>query len=427
MAGASRTVVQSLLSVLYLAAAAWVGLSGHGIAGRPALLIALAVMFGAMVALWLLRPAPRAVYRLLALGVLARAAFLNYPGTDDVCRYLWEGRIQLAGHNPFSTSPDAPELADHRDANWQGITHRLTPTIYWPASQMLFALAAAIAPVALTCKVLFLLFDLGTLLLLAMLGRRLDAAPRHLLFYGLNPLVIMYVAGEGHVEPVMVFFCVLALHFHVAQRHRLSFASLGMAIMAKTVPVILVPFLITRRSARHAWALLPPLALFLPYVTGSRAFLGIPAFFATQYHYNGLVQTLLEQVMPSRTATYVAAGLALAALVVIRVRMQSPLQACRAAVAVYLLCAPTMHPWYLLLMTPFLALEPSWPWLILHLICLPLVNMWDSRAVGWLWHDRTLLMWAEYAPFVLAAVWLWLRARRRRADTILAGRTGRME
>jgi hypothetical protein len=409
MPRSGRAILFGVLCLAYLAAVALVGCQGSRIIGSAWFLVAVTLLFASMIGLWLLKPGIRSVMWILTLGVVGRLAFLAYPASDDVARYIWEGEIQLAGHNPFTTSPNSPELADHRNLNWQGINHRLTPTIYWPFSQVLFALDAAIAPVPITNKVTAMLFDLATLAVLVLLVRRLKTEARHLLFYGLNPLVLVYAAGEGHVEPAMVFWVVLALYFHVSGRSRLSFASLGMGIVTKTVPFLLVPFLLTRRNVRHLWAILPPFLFFLPYLGGQDAFVGIPMFFVKWFHYNGLAQMLLATCLSTDVAARLAMCLALLLFGTFFLFTPSPLKACRNAVAVFLLFAPTMHPWYLILMTPFLVLKPSWSWLLLHLTCLPLIFMWNKQATCWLWHERELLFWVEYVPFVAVALWLWLR------------------
>jgi glycosyltransferase involved in cell wall biosynthesis len=38
--------------------------------------------------------------------------------------------------------------------------------------------------------------------------------------------------------------------------------------------------------------------------------------------------------------------------------------------------------------------------------------MWNNQATCWLWHERELLFWVEYVPFVVVALWLWLRGLR---------------
>ncbi|HNC73376.1 MAG TPA: hypothetical protein PK362_00620, partial [Elusimicrobiota bacterium] len=91
---------------------------------------------------------PQSLGLILAAGVLFRlTAFLSPPSlSDDIYRYLWDGRVQAAGHNPYRFAPDAPELASLRNAEHTGINHKSVPTIYPPLAQAVFRLAVALSP-----------------------------------------------------------------------------------------------------------------------------------------------------------------------------------------------------------------------------------------------------------------------------------------
>jgi hypothetical protein len=45
-----------------------------------------------------------ALFTLLAAGLIVRASFLNMTpiGSDDIYRYLWDGKVQAAGVNPYA-------------------------------------------------------------------------------------------------------------------------------------------------------------------------------------------------------------------------------------------------------------------------------------------------------------------------------------
>src|SRR5262249_35426373 len=72
-----------------------------------------------------------------------------------------------------------------------------------------------------------------------------------------------------------------------------------------------------------------------------------------------------------------------------------------------LLLSPTLHPWYLLWILPWLALFPSPAWLAL-------TGLAPLAYLGSPW-----VVWAEYVPFfALLAGSCWLRSRRR-AEPVL--------
>ena len=89
--------------------------------------------------------------------------------SDDVFRYVWEGRLVGLGFDPFDLAPDAPALATLAvdSPEWAGINHKGLPAIYPPGAQWVFAVIAAIAPTAFAFRVAMVLVDLA---LIAILG-----------------------------------------------------------------------------------------------------------------------------------------------------------------------------------------------------------------------------------------------------------------
>ena len=59
--------------------------------------------------------------------------------SDDLYRYIWEGRVQTAGRNPYRLPPEATEFSDLRDADWASVNHKEYSAIYPPLAQALEA------------------------------------------------------------------------------------------------------------------------------------------------------------------------------------------------------------------------------------------------------------------------------------------------
>ncbi len=93
---------------------------------------------------WALRRAHRSELdpRRLALAIVLAALAARVPLTlaapllsDDLYRYVWDGRVAHAGLNPFLHPPSSDALAHVRDASvWPLINHPEIPTIYPPVS-----------------------------------------------------------------------------------------------------------------------------------------------------------------------------------------------------------------------------------------------------------------------------------------------------
>ena len=147
-------------------------------------------------------------------------------------------------------------------------------TLYPPVSQAVFWAVAKIVPAdssvwlhVLIIRSAFMLFDLGTVLLLAMLLWKLGRHVAWLAAYAWNPLVIKEIANSGHLDSLAVFLMVAAVFFLLnvrGDRPRssawISGVTLGLAVGAKLFPVILVPAFVARLSG-NGWRTVPGFCL----------------------------------------------------------------------------------------------------------------------------------------------------------------------
>ena len=83
---------------------------------------------------------PQVLWFVGLTGLFFRLTLLPLTPTlsDDIYRYLWDGRVQLAGVNPYAYAPDAPELMRLRTDEFASINHPSIPTIYPPLTQLAF-------------------------------------------------------------------------------------------------------------------------------------------------------------------------------------------------------------------------------------------------------------------------------------------------
>ena len=94
-------------------------------------------------------------------ALLQLIALTKAPTTsDDVYRYIWDGRVQLSGTDPYAYAPQAPQLAHLRDGLLFGPTSHCTyqipgsctainrpaaHTIYPPVAQLFFDLVRVLS------------------------------------------------------------------------------------------------------------------------------------------------------------------------------------------------------------------------------------------------------------------------------------------
>ncbi len=213
-------------------------------------LLAGAVYLGA-VALVLRLPIPRAALLLaLGAGLAARLLLLAAPPvmSTDLYRYVWDGKVQAAGINPYLYIPADPALTalrDHRtgpDAIFVNINRPETaPTIYPPAAQMLFAGIGLLAPSIWTVKAVMTALDLLAGLAAWRLLRAAGRPDATVLVWAWNPLLIWEFAGAGHIDAAAVAASGLALLLAVRRRPGAAGAALGVAVLCKLLPAALAP------------------------------------------------------------------------------------------------------------------------------------------------------------------------------------------
>ena len=191
---------------------------------------------------------PARWYVWLGIGLRALLLFSLPHFSDDFYRFLWDGRLSVAGWHPFLHPPD---YFMEQQVFPKGITPELygllnSPqyyTVYPPLCQAVFAAAAWIAPDSigagvLVLKLFLLLCEAGTLWLLA--GARF--APKYAVAaYALNPLLILEIVGNCHFEGAMIFFLIAGLVALQRERLTLAAACWALATAAKMLPLLFLP------------------------------------------------------------------------------------------------------------------------------------------------------------------------------------------
>ncbi|MGL1936773.1 MAG: glycosyltransferase [Fibrobacterales bacterium] len=376
---------------------------------NPSMIFLTIIMFFSMTLLWRQRPSSKFIYGTLAFSIVIKIGFFLFPVNGDIFRYLWEGKIQLHGFNPFHVAPDSQELLGLRDGIWGRVNHKDYTTIYWPLAQILFKTMYDLFGSVTSYRILFLIFDIGMILMLRQIILLRKKHMSNLLLYGLNPLILIYTMGEAHLEILPLFFVVLAYLLYLKKQWVWLYISIGMAIMIKAPYIIFLPLFINRKNVIHLSFICIPFYLIFAYLETPLDLLLSLTKFTTSLSYNGLLHSLISLVVSEKAATFVV--FPIAALLYTTIFFVTPMRskAIFNAALVFILCSPTFHPWYLIMVTPFLVLHPSRPVLLLHLTVIPLVFRYNDLVVGSFWHNELFLQLIEYVPFVLATLIIFER------------------
>src|SRR6266436_432515 len=129
----------------------------------------------------------------IVFSVLFRLSVLFSPPylSGDIYRYVWDGRVQSAGINPYRHIPAAPELAHLRDdAIYPKINRReYARTIYPPVAETLFFLTTRISESVTWMKLTMIGFELITIWTIAQLLVSFGMPREQILVYAWHPLV----------------------------------------------------------------------------------------------------------------------------------------------------------------------------------------------------------------------------------------------
>ncbi|MCB0728073.1 MAG: hypothetical protein KDD00_11455 [Ignavibacteriae bacterium] len=167
--------------------------------------------------------------------------FVNPVTSDDYYRYLWDGRVQAEGLNPFQYSPEElTKLQD--DVIYPKVTYPDIKTIYPPLSQVVFYLGYIISGVnTIGLKILYLFFSGGILYFLFNSLKLLKVNTNYIFLYVLSPLVIFEFFINAHIDILILFFISAFIYFTLSGNTGPAFLFLSLSILSKTYSLIFLP------------------------------------------------------------------------------------------------------------------------------------------------------------------------------------------
>jgi len=392
--------------------------------GAPLFFSVLALFTAAYAALlarvWRATGDRRPAFRLaLVFAVLFRVPLALSPvGPDsDMVRYLWDGRVQQHGINPFAVVPADPALAaTHTDESAQMPSLRAR-TPYPPGAQLFFRLVVAIRDSTLAMKLALVGCDLLTILVIARWLRVSGRSELLALAYAWNPLVVLEVAHSGHIDALGALWIAAAACWLTERRTLAATLAFVLAVATKLLPIVLVPLLIGRVRIKDAaiGVLLIGALSFHYHEPGALTFGAVPNVVA-YIRFNGPVFRGLAALFGAQGAAAVALLAGVTAAFVARWRCEASDPAAWAwPMAIALLCAPVIYPWYLLYLTPFLWTRATLPLLGWCISGLATYIVWEISRNGGRWVVPPAIQAFEIAvPF---AIWLAIYARHRPRPT----------
>jgi len=317
--------------------------------------------------------------------------------TDDMYRYVWDGRVQAQGISPYRYPPNAPELLYVRDKEiYPSINRKPIVTVYPPAAEAAYFLLWRIWPdnVHWFQAAMAMGGLLAGIFLIGLL-RDLGRSPARALIFLWSPLLIFETAHAAHIDGLVLPLLIGTWWARAREKDALTGFLLGAATAMKFYPALLLPFLWRPQDSKGRWSM--PLTFataigifYVPYaLTSETSVFGyLPGYFKEKFNISplvGVLNHLLDAIhlnIPYRLAV-VSMGIILTAAIWCifhpTPNAEVALRRCIWPIGVVSLFSQDLFAWYMLWLLPLIAifLQPSIiKWKILTF---PKIDAWT----GW--------------------------------------------
>ncbi len=314
---------------------------------------------------------------IFVIALAARLVCVAAPPflSTDIYRYVWDGKVQAAGINPFRYIPADSHLAFLRDSAIYPHINRADSahTIYPPAAQLIFLLIARVHASITFMKLAWVGFEAVTCFFLLRIFKLLDLRPERILIYAWHPLCLWEIASSGHIDAPMMTFLTLAIYSRLKNQAGATGAWLGIATLTKLYPAALLPAFFQKGK----WQMPAVFAAIVAigYACYSSVGLGVFGYLpgyaqeegidsGTRFFFLTLVNRTLHTAIP------MAAYIALCAFVTVAVCVWALRRGSHPTAFIFfaLLIATILnvfysphYPWYFLWLLPYLAIVPWRP------------------------------------------------------------------
>ena len=350
----------------------------------------------------------------LALAAVWHIAFLRLPSgpDDDIHRYVWDGRLQRLGYNPYTVVPSDPAVRGLHTSETRDLNNPDLPSPYPAGAQFFFRVLTAIHESTFALKVAFVVCDFGIAFVLLDLLRRGHRGAHLVLAYAWNPLLAVEVAGSGHIDIVGAFMLVMSAAALARRWRAVAAVTFGLAVAMKFLPIVLLPLYWKRVRIRDAALVVTVVGLlYLPFLSHGRIPTGSLGTYVQDFRFNGPIFAALSRVAPPPLLAGFALLVGLATAIYIR--RASPEwfpESFAWPMAASLLFAPVVFPWYLLWLLPFLTSASTLLIIIWTVAIFPTYVQWHLRMLGRPWGALpNWIVFLEYGCLAVAAVIIALR------------------
>ena len=372
----------------------------------------------------------RGIAFIVICGLAIRAAMLiGMPHSDDVNRYIVEGRQAAYAQNPYVYAPHDPETRALLDGRLDtqitdAVNHPTWTAIYPPLTIAIETVVTHIRSTPLSIKMSVFICEILSLMLLSGLLARRGLPMTLLVLAWWNPVGPIWLSGEGHNDAYMLVFVMLGIWLFDQASTKRGIVAISLAALCKPFAAwALLPSLV--KSSWRIWIIPPVIAslAYLPFIDAGSGLFHSLGRFGSELHFHGALEPLLRLFWKSFSTDPQFVRFAILGSLMCILFFGSALLIWRdhkgiayhgagdhAALiaklfALVFLCLPTMYPWYfgvLVFLLPMV--QQSWG-LIIWTACTPI--FWfhgmaiDANDGNW-----TETYWVTTLAHLPALIWL---------------------
>jgi alpha-1,6-mannosyltransferase len=363
--------------------------------------------------------------------------------SDDYFRFIWDGKLFINGINPYLSIPseiintDIAKTAGLNQELYNGLNSPEYFSVYPPINQLIFSIGGYFSKFGLLAGVVairipIIIAEFFTIKYIRRLLETLKMSQSNVLWYALNPLVIIELSGNLHFEGMMFCCLIIAIYWLVNNKWAGAAVWWAMAISIKLIPLLFLPILLKRLGVlKSLWFyLITGLALaftFLPFLDQKlieHIFSSIDLYFRT-FEFNASIYYIIRWIGFKQVGYNIiqTAGPIMSVVTFVLIMVvfffrnntwEQTLKKMMFAYTIYLLMASIVHPWYVVNLLVLVLFVRNYKYVI---VWSALVVLSYSAYVSDTYQENYLLLWIEYGIVIL---WMGFELIKNKAFRIIS-------
>lgn len=294
---------------------------------------------------------------ILISGLVFRATLIpSSPSTsDDVYRYIWEGKIIYNGHNPFDAPPNDVSLKYlHSEKLPALVTFKNMTAIYPPFAQLVFISGYILGGESdKGLKLIYLLCEFITLVFIIKILLLRKQNPNFIILYAWLPLPIMEYFINSHIDAVGITFFVIFIYYILQNKYFAASPFFAISILTKMFPAIVFPLIIKKIGLKKTFyfLIITLVIIFLfqyPFMPREGVLLESLSKYLRKWSFNGSLYKVLYFILhDGSTVRIILMVLFIISVGSISIKYNDFLKAVYAVWICFIIFSATIFPWYL--------------------------------------------------------------------------------